>query len=69
MNILKAPKEIETDLVGKQVFYKTKSNEFEPCVLTKILAPSMYIVEETIKKAVPVSRTIIVGEIFVYVLN
>ena len=69
MNILKAPKEIETDLVGKQVFYKTKNNEFKPCVLTKILAPSMYIVEETIKKSVPVSRTIIVGEIFVYALN
>lgn len=69
MNILKAPKEIETDLVGNQVFYKTKNNEFKPCVLTKILVPSMYIVEETIKKAVPVSRTIIVSEIFVYVLN
>ena len=69
MNILKAPKEIETDLVGKQVFYKTKGNEFKPCVLTKILSPSMYIVEETIKRAVPVSRTIIVSEIFVYALN
>ena len=69
MNILKAPKEIETDLIGKQVFHKTKSNEFKPCILTNILASGKYIVEENIKKAVIVSRTIIVDEIYVYVIN
>lgn len=69
MNILKAPKGIETDLIGKQVFYKTKSNEFRPCVLTQVLDSGEYIVEETIKKAITVSRTIIVNEIFVYVLS
>lgn len=69
MDILKAPKEIETDLIGKQVFYKTKSDELKPCILTSILASGMYIVKETIKKAVLVSRTIIVNEIYVYVIN
>ena len=69
MNILKAPKEIETDLIGKQVFYKTKSNELKPCLLTNTLASGMYIVKETVKKAIPVSRTIIVDEIYIYVIN
>ena len=68
MNILKAPKEIETDLIGKQVFYKAKSDEFKPCVLTQILGSGEYIVEENIKKAITVSRTIIVNEIFIYTI-
>ena len=67
--ILKAPREIETDLIGKQVFYKAKNEEFKPCVLTKILPDGKYIVEEIIKKAITVSRTIIVDKIFIYVIN
>ena len=69
MNIIRAPKEIETDLIGKQVFYKAKNDELKPCVLTQVLESGEYIVEETIKKAITVSRTIIVNEIFVYVIN
>ena len=69
MDILKSPKEIETDLIGKQVFYRTENDKFKPCILTKILTSDEYIIEETIKKAVPVSRTIVVNEIFIYVIN